>query len=159
MAVRPRRVNTLMDVARVMSQRATCTRAQVGTVIARGGRILSSGYNGAPAGMAHCDHTCTCESPSRLSTRQNGLDHHPGCPLDKVGCTVAIHAEANAIVWAARVGVATEGAQLYTTHMPCLACAQLIINAGIVSVMYETDYRVKAGLELLMNARIPVIKL
>ena len=101
-----------MQVAEVFATRSTCSRAHVGVVIAREGRILTTGYNGAPAGMAHCNH-----SPDEVN-----------------GCQNAVHAEANAIAYAARYGISLEGAELYSTFMPCLACAQLVINAGIQQI-------------------------
>lgn len=67
-------------------------------------------------------------------------------------CTTAVHAEANAIVWAARNGVATGGTALFTTHQPCIDCAKLIINAGIMQVWYKNPYRLREGLELLINS-------
>lgn len=118
----------LMDMARVVAQRGTCDRLQVGAVIARDGRVISSGYNGNIMGMDHCNH-----------------QEHPSIPCDS-----AVHAEANAILFAARYGMSTEGAQLYTTHQPCLGCAKMIINAGINLVAYDHTYRDNSGLSLLL---------
>lgn len=117
-----------MNMARVVAGRGTCDRLQVGAVIARDGRVISSGYNGNIVGMAHCNHS-----------------EHPSIP-----CTDAVHAEANAILFAARYGMSTEGATLYTTHQPCLNCAKMIINSGIVHVCYEHPYRDNSGLDLLL---------
>jgi dCMP deaminase len=145
--------------AHVIRQRSTCTRLNVGVVIARDHRILVTGYNGAPAGMPHCNHTCTCESQvwtPGVRYGEDGMDHHPMCSVDKLGCTVAVHAEANAIAWAARYGVTLDGTELFTTHAPCLPCAQLIINAGIMRVVFGVYYRDKAGLKLLESAHISV---
>lgn len=130
----------LMRVATVISGRGTCTRAYVGAVIALDGRIISSGYVGAPAGMPHC--------------LEIGDEIGPDG-----GCVRTVHAEANAIAWAARSGASTEEAELYCTHEPCLRCAQLLINAGISKVTYEHPYRNHDGLELLSIAGIDVIHL
>jgi dCMP deaminase len=138
MSDRPTRDEMLMDMAQVVAARGTCSRLRVGAIIARDGRALSMGYNGAPAGMKHCNHTMD----------ESGI-----------GCTRVVHAEANAIVWAARHGVATDGAELFTTHMPCLVCANLIINAGIIRVVYSVDYRDRAGYHLLIEVGMEVDKL
>lgn len=139
-----------MDMAQAVAQRGTCSRAQVGVVIALEGRVLSTGYNGAPAGMKHCNHECTC----LVSPRSGGLhlDDCPGNPNNI--CEVTTHAEANAIAFAARNGVATARAELYTTLSPCLTCAKLIINAGIIRVWIGEAYHSQDGLVLLQNAGI-----
>lgn len=131
---RPDRDAVLMQHALLVAQRSTCSRLQVGAIIARNGRILSSGYNGAPAGMPHCHHDL--------------IDANP--------CTVAVHAEANAIAFAARHGTWVDGADLYTTDSPCLTCAQLIVNAGIATVHYHRPYRLTLGLDLLDHANVEV---
>lgn len=120
-----------MEHAYVEAKRSTCTRLNVGAVISAGGRVLSTGYNGPPAGLPHCTH------------ERNGTP-----------CKRAIHAEQNAIFWAARKGVATEEAHLYVTHMPCYTCATSIIQAGIIAVTYHTPYRDESGVELLQEAGI-----
>lgn len=127
-----------MAMASTVSLRGTCERAKVGCVIVRDGRIVSMGYNGSPPGALHC------QAVPEL------------CRED--GCRNAIHAEANAVCWAARIGVSTEFASLYTTHAPCPACAQLVVAAGIAQVYYKHDYRLKGGLELLDRMNIPVWK-
>ena len=117
----------LMNMAFVVAKRGTCDRLQVGAVIARDGRVISSGYNGNIIGQDHCDHD----------------------EFSNMGCTDAVHAEANAILFAARYGTSTEGAHLFTTHQPCLNCAKMIINAGISKVFYSYPYRDISGLNLL----------
>ena len=118
----------LMDVALLFKARATCLRRKVGAVLARDGRILSTGYGGAPAGVDHCTpETCSPDKP----------------------CLRTIHAEANAVAWAARSGIATEPSTLYTTASPCIECAKLLINAGIQRVVYDEEYRDTAPILLL----------
>lgn len=124
-----------MRTAAVISARGTCTRAFVGAVLAKEGRIISTGYVGAPSGLPHCSDVGD----------QIGADG---------GCTRTVHAEANAIAFAARAGTSTEGSELYCTHSPCLGCAKLIINAGITAVYFENYYRELDGLALLDDAGV-----
>lgn len=154
-STRPTREEALMSVAEVFATRSTCSRAHVGVVIAREGRILTTGYNGAPAGMDHCDHSSEYELHyDEETTRQ--LYGTMGKPPDR-GCTVSVHAEANAIAYAARYGIGLEGAELYSTYVPCLPCAQLVINAGISKIFVKHLYRDKAGGQLLKAAGIEMI--
>lgn len=152
---RPSRNSTLMSHAYIASSRATCSRQSVGVVIARDGRVLVTGYNGAPAGMNHCDHTGEVKVHYDEVTRKE-LYGTMGQPPDP-GCKVSVHAEANAIAYAARWGIKIEGAQLFTTFTPCLACAQLIVNAGLTKVVYAALYRDRRGLELCQKAKIEVV--
>jgi len=125
----------LGNIAKLVARRSTCLRSSVGAVLAREGRIVSMGYNGAPAGMEHCEpETC-------------GPDG---------GCTRTVHAEANAIAFAAKTGIETDGSTLYTTHSPCNDCAKLLINAGIKRVIYWEKYRDPAPVNLLMAAGVAV---
>jgi dCMP deaminase len=126
-----------MRIATVISERGTCTRLQVGAVIAREGRIISTGYVGSPPGANHC-------TPE--------LDR-----LDSLlGCQRTTHAEANAIAFAARAGTSTENAEIFITHSPCLACAKLVAAAGISRVVYEQPYRITDGIDLLDQLGITV---
>lgn len=127
----------LMRIARTVAERGTCNRASVGCVIAREGRILSMGYVGSPPGEPHC--------------------HDVGCLIDPggKGCIRTQHAEANAIAWAARNGIALMGADLYITLSPCLSCAKTIITAGIAAVYYETAYRNQDGISYLNRVGVP----
>jgi len=129
------RDDMLMEIALIMARRSTCNRLQVGAVVAQAGRIVSTGYAGAPAGLPHCSsETCNVSTP----------------------CTRTVHAEAGAISYAARAGISLEGSSLYCTHCPCLDCAKLIINTGIKRVLYDQAYRKTEGLELLQSAGIEV---
>ena len=138
------RDNTLMGVAELWAEHSTCSRLSVGAVISRDGRSLSSGYNGAPKGMPHCVHNNTVVI--------NGV------VLGESGCTTAVHAELNAIAFAARYGMSTDGADLHCTHQPCLNCAMAIINAGIIRVVYLHPYRDPAGTNLLLAAGVTALK-
>jgi len=110
-----------MDIARVVSERGTCDRKYVGAVVVRDKRILSTGYNGSVAGTSHC----------------NEIGHL----MEDGHCVRTIHAEANAIVQAARNGVMLDGAAIYVTASPCWPCFKLISNAGIKKIVYGEFYR------------------
>lgn len=146
---RPDRNYVLMHSAILWGQRSTCSRASVGVVISKDGRILSSGYNGAPAGMAHCNHSCDCG-------QENGYCINQCRSLQP--CSNVVHAEANAIAFAAKYGVGVDGAELHTTRVPCLACAGLIINAGITRVVWKEEHREMRGYLRLGEAGIEVIR-
>lgn len=131
----------LMQMAKVTAQRGTCSRLHVGAIVSRDGRIITTGYNGAPSGLPHCDHTI-------IMNNSDGSE---------MGCQVAEHAERNAIAFAARYGLALEGAEMHCTHAPCLDCAKAIINAGIKKVSYGIPYRLTAGVDLLIAAGLEII--
>jgi dCMP deaminase len=152
---RPSRDSILISNATLWALRSTCSRAQVGVVIATSDyRTLANGYNGAPAGMPHCDHACKCA----LLVLNDPLGIHSSrCPAYNP-CKVSVHGEANAIAYAARNGVAIGQSQLFTTVAPCYPCSQLIINAGIVRVIFAALHRDMSGVELLRHARVEVVQ-
>lgn len=120
-----------MKLAIELADRSHCVRAHVGAVLAKDTRIISIGYNGPPAGTHNCDE----EWPN------------DGCARDSKGsCSLALHAEQNAILYAAKNGSKVEGATLYTTLSPCIACARLILSSGISLVYYSKSYAVYKGL-------------
>jgi len=125
----------LMAIAGVTALRSTCLRLQVGAVAARDGRLLGSGYNGAPSGLPHCNpKTCNAQTP----------------------CTNTVHAEQGLISFAARHGVKLDGSTLYVTHCPCSSCSGLILNTGIARVVYAKPYRLTDGLDLLRSGGVDV---
>lgn len=127
-----------MGVAELMAMRGTCERLSVGAVLVLDNRIISSGYVGSPPGEPHCiDEGCLIQP-------------------DKNGCQRTIHAETNAILFAAKVGTPTLNSHLYTTHSPCIRCSQNILTAGIVKVTYKVGYRDTQGLELLRSNLVEV---
>lgn len=132
---RPTRSETYFALARVFALRGTCERAHVGAVIVKDDHVIAHGYNGAPRGLPHCQHT----------------------PNDG-GCGWAVHAEENAICYAARVGVNCDGADLYCTHEPCLTCSRMIIQSGITRVHFITPYRDHSGAEMMRTAGVEVIR-
>jgi dCMP deaminase len=128
----------LAQMVGIAAQRSTCIRKQVGALIVLDGRILSTGYAGAPKGLPHC------------------LD--VGCIINSVdgGCMRTAHAESNAIAFAARHGIRVEGADLWCSLTPCLMCAKLLVNSGIRQVFALQTYRDSSGIELLHAAKIEV---
>ena len=154
MRKRPTRDEVMMEIAESMATRSTCNKNQgVGVVITVDGRVASTGYNGAPAGLPHCNHRCSCRIESPI-----GVLHEDTCEL-RIPCENAVHGECNAIAYAAKHGVSLEGGWLYTTFSPCLSCAQLIINAGITRVVFAADFRDKRGLDVLQRTtKIEVVR-
>ena len=132
------------EIAKLFSQRATCGRLQVGCVITRDGRIIASGYNGPPRGKL-------------LANQARLVDEKCHCDLTQP-CTQSIHAEANAISFAARNGIALEGTTMYCTHSPCPKCAELIIQSGIEKVIFIEHFRDAEGLQLLITNNVQVAK-
>jgi dCMP deaminase len=123
-----------MEIARTVATRATCPRAMVGAVLTRERRILTTGYNGAPRGVAHCSDV--------------------GCIMVAGHCVRATHAEANAIVQGALHGVGLNGATAYCTHQPCVGCSKLLISAGVVRIVYADAYPDAIAQELLAEAGV-----
>lgn len=142
-----------MEVADTIKQLGTCDRKYVGAVIIREGRCISWGYNGAAPGMPHCDENFHGWTENDWPV-PGGLSPHlwEARMLEERGCRNATHAEANALAFAAKQGISTDGAELYVTVSPCLTCARLIIAAGIVRVVWEEEYRERDGIELLERA-------
>jgi dCMP deaminase len=124
-----------MEISRVVANRSTCLRRQIGAVIVKGKQIVSTGYNGAPAGHPHCIEV-GCARQDVPSGQRSEL------------CRAA-HAEQNAINFAARHGIPIEGATLYTTTYPCSWCAKSIVNAGLARVVYLDDYPDPLAKEIL----------
>ena len=120
-----------MDLAQNLALRSHCTRAQVGCVLTKDTRIISIGYNGPPAGTHNCDE----EWPDT------------GCPRDsKNSCSLALHAEENAILYAVKNGMSLDGTTLYLTLSPCISCARIIYSSGIKKVWYKASYAEYKGL-------------
>lgn len=132
-----------MAVAFQIGELGTCSRKQVGAVITRNGRAISWGYNGAPPGMPHCIE----------NNHGWGRDAIDGSEVD-LGCRNATHAEANALAFAARQGISTDGATLYVTVSPCEVCSRLLIAAGITRVVWGEAYRDPSGTALLSRAGV-----
>ena len=131
MRVKPSFTDIYMNLASDLAARSHCVRAQVGAVLTKDTRIISIGYNGPPAGTHNCDE----EWPDN------------GCARDSRGsCSLALHAEENAILYATRNGSNIAGSTLYCTLSPCIACARLILSSGIKMVIYKDSYAEYKGL-------------
>ena len=128
-----------MSIARQAASRATCDRKHVGAVIVRNRTILSTGYNGSVRGMPHCDEV--------------------GHEMENGHCVATIHAEANALIQAARNGVNIDGAELYTTASPCWSCFKLVTNAGIRRIYYGEFYRDEKSLRVARQIGVELVDL
>jgi len=120
-----------MDLAESLAVRSHCVKAQVGAVLTKDTRIISLGYNGPPAGTHNCDEVWPEE----------------GCPRDSKGsCSLALHAEQNAILYASKNGVTIDGSTLFVTLSPCIACARVIYSVGIKKVFFKRSYAQYKGI-------------
>ena len=140
--MRPSWDQYFMDITAVVASRSTCLRRQVGAVIVKDKRLLTSGYNGAPKNLAHCAATGCIRAEYDIPSGQR----HELCR--------GLHAEQNAIIQAALHGVAIDGATIYCTHQPCSACSKMILNAGIVRVVYANAYPEPLAEQLRTEANI-----
>jgi dCMP deaminase len=135
-----------MKIAYLVATRSTCIRRKVGAVIVKDKRILSTGYNGAPSGLLHClDIGCLRDKMNIPSGERQEL------------CR-GLHAEQNAIIQGAMYGVSLMGSTIYVTNQPCITCAKMLIQAGIVKIIYQGDYPDTFALELLKEAKVELIK-
>lgn len=155
---RPSIEKTLLEIAFTVSKRSTCSRRNNGAVIADSkGVVLSTGYNGSLSGQQHCDHECDCGMDLLSPVSQSYAGHAATCPAHpNNGCTLAVHAEANSVYFAARNGVSTQNAIMYCTTEPCVKCAEAIIQSGISKVVYSQEYRSHEGINLLQKVGIEV---
>jgi dCMP deaminase len=129
--IKPAFDDIYMELAVNLAKRSHCIKRHVGAVLTKDTRIISIGYNGPPSGTHNCDE----EWPS------------VGCPRDsKGGCSLALHAEQNAILYAVKNKTSVEGATLYITLSPCLACARIIFSMRIVKVIYLNSYAEHKGI-------------
>lgn len=132
MNIKPSYDEIYMELAEKLALRSHCVKAQVGAVLTKDTRIVSLGYNGPPAGTHNCDE----EWPGT------------GCPRDSKGsCSLALHAEQNAILYATKNNVSMQGATLYVTLSPCIACARVIFTIGIKKVFFKHSYANFKGLQ------------
>jgi len=143
--MRPSWDDYFMQISDLVKTRSTCIRRQVGATIVLDRRIISTGYNGAPRDTTHCD----VSGCMRIRLNIPSGERHELCR--------AIHAEQNAIVQAAYSGTSLKGATIYVTCQPCSMCAKMLINAGIVKIIYKGSYPDDLSLELLNEANVELI--
>ena len=145
--MRPTIDEYFMEIATIVAKRSTCLRNQVGAVIVKDKRILSTGYNGAPRNLEHClDIGCIIQQNKNHSGTRHEL------------CR-AVHAAENAIIQAALHGVSIENATVYCTHQPCILCAKMLINARIEKVVFGVVYPDKEALNFFDKAGVKVEQL
>ncbi|HID32790.1 MAG TPA: dCMP deaminase family protein [bacterium (Candidatus Stahlbacteria)] len=143
--MRPTWHEYFMDIARLVASRSTCLRRQVGSILVKDRRILTTGYNGAPKGTRHCAEIgCLREDIPAGS-------HHEICR--------GVHAEQNAIIQAAYFGIPIQGSTLYSTHQPCFICTKMLINAGVVTIYYLEDYPDPLALKAIKEAGVGLYRL
>lgn len=140
---------TYLKIAQIYSEMSYARRKKVGAILVKDGRIISTGYNGMPSGM-----TNDCE------TRAPGMDEELGYQSTMFSTKPeVVHAEVNAILFAAKHGQSTDGCTLYVTLSPCVHCAKIIIQSGIKHLYYTEDYRESSGLDLLKSLNIQCTKI
>jgi dCMP deaminase len=143
---RPSWKTYFMDIAFLVAKRSTCLRRQVGAIAVADKRILATGYNGAPLGLAHClEVGCLREELGVASGERHEL------------CR-GLHAEQNVIIQAAYHGVSIKGATLYCTNLPCSICSKMLINAGIGDIVYQEGYADSMTEEMLQAAGVTLTR-
>lgn len=146
-AARPSWDEYFMELATVVAKRSTCLRRHVGAIIVKGKRILTTGYNGAPAGLPHCAELGCLREQQHVPSGER----HELCR--------AIHAEQNAIIQAALHGIGLADSTLYCTHHPCSLCAKMLINAGVRRIVFRGDYPDELSKQLLDEAGVDTVRL
>ncbi len=145
--IRPSWNEYFMEIALLVRKRSTCIRRQIGCVIVSDKKIMSTGYNGAPAGLRHClDTGCLREKMGIPSGQRHEL------------CR-ALHAEQNAIIQAAISGINIKGSTVFCTHFPCSLCAKMLINVRVDKIYYIEGYPDDLSKSLLLEANIPAEKI
>lgn len=133
-----------MEITSLVASRSTCLRRQVGAVAVKDRRILATGYNGAPAGLAHCAEVgCVREAQHVPSGERQEL------------CR-GLHAEQNVIIQAALHGISIRGATIYCTNQPCGLCAKMLVNSGVSEIVYEGEYPDELATSILREADVKV---
>ncbi|MBC7342679.1 MAG: cytidine/deoxycytidylate deaminase family protein [Clostridia bacterium] len=145
--MRPSWDDYFMDIASLVARRSTCLRRQVGAIIVKDRRILTTGYNGAPSGLAHCDEVGCLRADLHIPAGER----HELCR--------GLHAEQNAIIQAAVYGVSIEDASIYVTYQPCAVCAKMLVNAGVRRVVFKGDYPDGLALEIMEAAGVKLVQL
>lgn len=143
---RPDNDTYFMMMAELVSTRSTCLRRKVGAVVVKEKRVLTTGYNGAPKGLRHCEEVGCVRQNQNIETGTR----HELCR--------GVHAEQNAVVQAAYFGISIKGASIYTTCFPCVMCTKILLNAGISEIIYKNDYIDPLSKEILNETDVIVRK-
>lgn len=141
---RPSLDEYFMEMAHLAATRSTCLRRKVGAVIVKDKRVLSTGYNGAPKGLPHCEEVGCLRENLDVPTGER----HELCR--------GVHAEQNAIIQAAVFGTSIKDGKIYTTNRPCVVCTKLLINANISEIIYDDDYIDELAQEILSHSKVKV---
>ncbi len=145
--VRPDWDTYFMDMAKLAARRSSCLRRAVGAVLVKDRRVLSTGYTGVPSGVTHCEVAgCLREKLAVPSGERHEL------------CR-GLHAEQNAIIQAAFHGVSIRGSVLYCTNLPCIICAKMLINAGVLRIVYAEGYADALTEEMLVEVGMELVRL
>ena len=143
---RPSWLEYFMGITHLVAGRSTCCRRHVGAILVKEKHILASGYNGVPSGISHCEEVGCLRAEKGVPSGER----HELCR--------GLHAEQNAIIQAALYGISIKGATLYSTHLPCIVCAKMLINAQIKEIFYEDGYPDPLSSKMLEEAGIPLTK-
>ncbi len=143
---RPSWERYFLEIAKLVSSRSTCIRRKVGAVVVKDKRILSTGYNGPPSGIRHCEDVGCLRQELGIPSGER----HEICR--------GLHAEQNAIIQAALHGVSLKGAEIYSTTFPCIICSKMLINAGVKKIYYIEGYPDELSKEMLEEAGIEMIR-
>lgn len=144
--MRPSWDDYFMEIANVVRKRSTCIRRQIGAVIVKDNRILTTGYNGVPPKMKHCSEAGCLREKLHVPSGQR----HELCR--------ALHAEQNAVIQAAKNGIPIDGSTIYITAQPCIICAKILIASGIKKIVYSGEYPDELSLQMLNESSIEVVK-
>ncbi len=142
--LRPDNDTYFMRMAELVASRSTCLRRNVGAVVVKEKRVLTTGYNGAPKGLKHCAEVGCI----RLENKIESGTRHELCR--------GVHAEQNAVIQAAYFGVSIKDSTIYTTNFPCALCAKILINAGIKEVVFKDDYVDQLSTKILEESKVVV---
>jgi dCMP deaminase len=141
---RPDNDTYFMRMAELVATRSTCLRRQVGAVVVKEKRVLTTGYNGAPKGLKHCAEVgCV-----RMQNNIESGTRHELCR--------GVHAEQNAVIQAAYFGASIKDASIYTTNFPCVMCAKILVNAGIIEVIYKDEYEDPLSRAIMNESKVIV---
>lgn len=141
---RPDNDTYFMQMADLVATRSTCLRRKVGAVVVKEKRVLTTGYNGAPKGLRHCAEVGCVRTQNNV---ESGTRHE---------LCRGVHAEQNAVIQAAYFGASIKDASIYTTNFPCVMCAKILVNAGIIEVVYKDDYEDPLSKEIMNESKVVV---